>query len=501
MICKVFILLMVMVDAVSCTIAKKCLKSSRAYPPGINGTLRINRRPSAPGAWHKCGMHENTCCNSLTEYYMQARAESDFPALLLSVVNDRLLQVNHLISNNSLTPTVFHEDFNLLVRQKGVVTNENLTKSALRHYVKESCLTDFYVVRKLIHELTDKVRLIANQLKAIYTGLNAIKNALQVAAHEKLSENCIEEVMKNGLYTSGTFDMVMCQVCHRDTSHLAPCKNTCETVASRCLASLSGINTRLNDLLSAFDFNNYHQQIVSSEQDILSSFVNNSFLKSDCWKESEIINAQKKFTSSQVSVTPLQLSNVIERSAYYACYAAKSNNNCWTANGWKEKDESPLPDFNYTLSVAGKEQIRKAEYLLSEAKQVANNVDSLEGPTSTREPSQEEHKIEPSQEEHTIEPTQEEHTIEPSQEEHTIEPSQEEHKIEPSKEEHKIEPSKEEHKIEPSQEELKIEPSNEEHKIETSQENGPDKKDSSSSFRLHSFCSIALLLLYCYNYI
>ena len=359
-------LIVIICTAQSTNISKKCIKSDRAYPADKDG-LKIDPRPSDPSPWLKCDMLVQTCCNTLTEFYMNQRAVSDFPVLLFSVINDRLKKVNDLVRSFSGFHAAFYNAVaEFALKKEGVsMTDEYLARFIVGHYIKNACLAESTSALNLVNTVqTTLVPNITKELSPFYTGIAAVQSALNVSSQETLSPNCIEEVMRNGMFTGGTFDRVMCQVCHKDTTHLAPCRNTCRNVARRCLGNLVDIYSRLKELVVSLSDNQrqlYDRISLSDaifnriEKEIWVLFDRDSGFKNECWTGKPNISTRKDSTAEYQMLSGIleSLHHVFEESADYACFASTSNDNCWTAaHGFTRNDDREVSAFDSKLASA-----------------------------------------------------------------------------------------------------------------------------------------------------
>ena len=313
-------------------------------------------RPVATTEFLTCNMLSDTCCSAVTEYHMKQKANTDFAALALSTINGRLAKVNSALTDNTVAPIVFHQGFNDLVRKEGEVTYGELTRKAFSYYIKESCMNhDETVILKQRNGMY--VKDIADYLKAIYSGLDTIKTALEIASEYKISEKCQIAVMKNGLYTESTFGISMCQVCHRDTALYLPCLNTCKNVARGCLNELTELGTLLNDLAGVLDRVHYqllvrterpNSELQYIEDDIKVSFQRNPDFAEQCATGNEYtyLENDSKAQPANFSASPLNLNGVIESSADYACLKSEVvEGTCWTESGVTEQDTSSVDPF------------------------------------------------------------------------------------------------------------------------------------------------------------
>ena len=201
---KVLCLLAALCYLAHAQVSKKCLKANKMYPNNVN------TRPAATTAVAKCDMYTESCCSMVTEYYMGKETES-FTTLAMAGLTGKLRKVQEAMDTNSLTPTVFHEEFNDLVKKEGAVSYQELTRSALRYYIKDDCANHPDTV-ELINRIATYVKMIADPLKAIYSGLGAIKSALDIASEYKTSEECKTAIMQNGIYSDQGFKINKCQV-------------------------------------------------------------------------------------------------------------------------------------------------------------------------------------------------------------------------------------------------------------------------------------------------
>ena len=84
-------------------------------------------------------------------------------------------------------------------------------RSALRYYIKDTCDTHADTI-ELLNRITGSVKMIADPLKAVYTGLAALKSVLEIATEYKISEECKAAIMQNGVYSDQGFKLNKCQV-------------------------------------------------------------------------------------------------------------------------------------------------------------------------------------------------------------------------------------------------------------------------------------------------
>ena len=385
------LLTIVLVSLAVSQVSKKCMKTYKAFPPPTGG---VRTRPVATTEFLTCNMLADTCCGAVTEYHMKQRADTDFTALVLSTINGRLASVNSALADNSLTPVVFHQGFNDLVRKEGEVTYRELTTNALSYYIKESCMTheETMILRQRNHMY---VKDIADFLKAIYSGLDTIRRVLEVVSEYKISEECQVAVMKNGLYTGGDFGISMCQVCHRDTEPFLPCPNTCKNVARGCLNDLTELGALLNDLAAVLDRVHYQlllrterpsSELSYIEDDIRVSFERNPEYAEECSTGAGFtyVENNSQAQPANFSASPLNLNEVIVKSADYACLKSEPiTGNCWTESGVTEQDVSTVDPFTTQSQMRNAilprpevqgDEILRAEDLIREATELGKKA-------------------------------------------------------------------------------------------------------------------------------
>ncbi|KAL5260209.1 hypothetical protein ACHWQZ_G010356 [Mnemiopsis leidyi] len=387
------ILLTVLLSLAWCQVSKKCMKAYKAFPPPTGGVLT---RPVATTEFLTCNMLAETCCGAVTEYHMKQKADTDFTALVLSTINGRLANVNSALADNSLTPIVFYQDFNDLVRMEGEVTYRELTTKALRYYIKESCMTheETMFLRQRHHMY---VKDFADFLKAIYSGLDTIKRALEIVSEHKVSDECQVAVMKNGLYTGSDFGISMCQVCHRDTEPFLPCPSTCKNIARGCLNDLTEVGALLNDLASVLDRVHYQlllrterpsSELSYIESDIRASFERKPEYAAECSTGADFtyVENDSQAQPANFSASPLNLNGVIQSSADYACLKSEPiTGNCWTEGGVTEQDIGTVDPFTTQSQMRNvmlprpevqSDEILRAEQMIREATELARKAHS-----------------------------------------------------------------------------------------------------------------------------
>ena len=349
------------------SVSKRCLKTNKAYPERENASgkknLVVNVRPAPRTEFSACPYPEEHCCSSITEYYMREVAKEDFPLLVHSKIQGKLVNLNRAIADSSLTPTVFHEGFNTLVQSAGEVSYQELTWEALRYYLKDSC-RNHAVTESFINKNVYEVKSIADSLKALYTGMDAIKNALEVAKEMKFSTECITSVMANGLYSGIDNKMMMCQVCHRDTALKKVCENTCKNVARGCLNQLTEVGALIDALAAKLDMNHYAllknieresatgvSSLAAFEEALRFDIEDNAEFGAECRTDADYTYTLNPSQSqpANFSAAPLYLAGMLADTADFSCRNSMGlSNDCWTGTGTVARDDSEVVEFTAT---------------------------------------------------------------------------------------------------------------------------------------------------------
>ena len=195
-----------------CRVSRKCRPTFKA----MGGDMKlVNGRMLRVPHRHTCNMFSESCCNTASEEHMRSLAAHQFRDLLTEGIRGKLRDLSQYLESDFLIPAA--------IQRVGAYIEENpeyytyltyrhVAEEILPYIVQEGCLKDTSQ-NQLLRKLSVHIRDPVDRLMVLFRGVVTVRDALHIALQTKLSKECIEAVVKNGLYSGVDFSTKFCQQC------------------------------------------------------------------------------------------------------------------------------------------------------------------------------------------------------------------------------------------------------------------------------------------------
>lgn len=318
---------------------------SVASSQGCGATNKVHnnalKTPYKPMNSAICNMFDASCCTVNTELTMKQSA-GEFSNVLF-------LQAKSISLGDALPD--LPEPFVDLVMQGNVVSYEEITRTALAFFVKDTCSVD----NDLVRVTSTYVKSVADKYYAMSMASQAISDHLGSLQEYDLSEECQIALIKNGIPTNRMLRNEYCQVCQKSTIKSRTCKSLCINTINACMNELTGVSEILNDLVIDMDvlYVNLWTEInaVDGALAMFEATIRSVYLDANpqCDTGDKLDSDDAMVDKTFFSVTK-RLGNFFKNAIKFPCALSNAQQaNCWTGDGMATSyTESDYPIYEFT---------------------------------------------------------------------------------------------------------------------------------------------------------